>query len=159
MLICFFSSCVESCQRSSNCPPYQRNCIDGGCRDYRCFINSDCAPRERCLNGQCRRRRRPRPKPLPPPRRKVPWSETGVRRVPGTGPANIPAHLKCPFYTPATDANSNIKCQRVFCRCNSGADCQPFKPPWANGPMKCCLGACVLAEGDNCARRADANCN
>ena len=160
MPICSFSSCVESCQQSSDCPSFQRNCIDGGCRNCRCFINSDCASRERCLRGRCARRRpRPKPIPLPPQRRRVPWSETGVRRVPGSGPTIIPAHLKCPFYSLPSDASSNVKCQRVFCRCNSGADCQPFKPPWARGPMKCCLGACVLAEADSCARRADARCN
>ena len=27
---------------------------------YRCFDNSDCAPRERCFRGQCKRKRRPK---------------------------------------------------------------------------------------------------
>ena len=98
-----FSSCVKSCRRSRDCLPFQRNCIDGGCRHYKCFINSDCAPREKCLRGQCKRRRRPqrphgeypfeyydryRPPPVPVP---TPVSTPVPAPVPAPIPAPVPA--------------------------------------------------------------------
>ena len=164
-----FSLCVQQCQRSRDCPRTRRNCIDGGCRAYRCFTNGDCANRERCIRGQCSRRRRPippsppRPEPPPipplprPPRRRPPRRPFRpprilITRVPGSGPSIIPPNLPCPFASAPTDAFSNVKCLRVFCRCVFSAQCQLYRPPWAIGPMQCCNGACVLGAGDSCPR-------
>ena len=147
-----------------------QNCIDGGCRSYGCLIHSDCSERERCSirsrQGICFRRPHifpqppfvPHPQPpYHPPQRppnRPPSSQSGFKLKLGQGPKNIPENVPCPFYTKPSDAFSSIKCERIFCRCNSGADCQAYKPTWANGPLKCCLGACLLAEGDGCQRKA-----
>ena len=53
--------CIEKCRKANDCPRGM-NCIDGGCRNYRCFNRQDCTGRRSICNryGRCQNRRRPR---------------------------------------------------------------------------------------------------
>ena len=166
MIIFSHSQCIRRCSKPSDCPR-RMNCIDGGCRNYRCFERQDCTGRRTTCDriGRCQGRR-----PNPP------WGgpgggggltvisthttnqfggsklQDGFKLVRGNGPTNIPQNIPCPFYTRQSDQFGPIKCQRILCRCSTALDCVPYKPRWANGPMSCCAGACVLGPPDNCPR-------
>ena len=157
--------CIEKCRKANDCPRGM-NCIDGGCRNYRCFHRQDCTGRRSICNryGRCQNRRRPR----------RPWQrpgggftvvsthsqnhflgnkkQDGFKLVRGNGPTNIPQNIPCPFYTKVSDQFGPIKCQRILCRCSTANDCAPYKPHWSKGPLSCCAGACVLGQPDNCQR-------
>ena len=162
------ANCIEKCRNPNDCPRGM-NCIDGGCRQYRCFQRKDCTGRRAVCSryGRCQRRQRQRQRPggrRPGGGFTVvsthsqnnflgkPNPKDGFKLVRGTGPTNIPQNIPCPFYTRNSDQFGPIKCQRILCRCNNASDCAPYKPHWSKGPLICCAGACVLGQPDNCQR-------
>jgi hypothetical protein len=47
------SQCVENCDSTEDCPN-SANCIDRGCRFYRCYKDSDCTGEANCnRRGKC----------------------------------------------------------------------------------------------------------